>query len=388
MASISKVVERDKLKPRRDPYWSKISKGCYLGFRKMTAGSTGTWLARCLDETAGKQVYKALGDLLELPDHQRYDAAFKAAQEWFTHLGKGGSAQATTVRDACAHYVAHLNETSGARGARDAQTRFINYVLNHRKLADTELAKLTPAQLSQWRRDLAELPTASGPNRGKKRSASTLNRDMTCLRAALNLAYRDGFVTSDFAWRSKLLPIKNADQRRDLYLDADQRRKWITQAPDDLADLLRGLCLLPLRPGALAALTVANFDKRLKTLTIGRDKSGQDRKIALPDSTAGFLASLCKGKFPTLPIFSRANGSAWDKDSWKYPAKDAARAAGLPEGATCYTVRHSVITDLVHAGLDTLTVAQLSGTSISMIERHYGHLTREHAREALARLSL
>jgi hypothetical protein len=39
-----------------------------------------------------------------------------------------------------------------------------------------------------------------------------------------------------------------------------------------------------------------------------------------------------------------------------------------------YTMRHSVISDLVHDGLDLLTVAQISGTSVAMIERHYGHL--------------
>lgn len=53
-----------------------------------------------------------------------------------------------------------------------------------------------------------------------------------------------------------------------------------------------------------------------------------------------------------------------------------------------YTMRHSVITGLIHSGLDTLTVAQLIGTSLKMIELHYGHLTRENARTALARLSL
>ena len=47
-----------------------------------------------------------------------------------------------------------------------------------------------------------------------------------------------------------------------------------------------------------------------------------------------------------------------------------------------------VITDLIQSGLDTLTVAQLSGTSVRMIEKHYGHLTRDHARDALARLRL
>ena len=68
--------------------------------------------------------------------------------------------------------------------------------------------------------------------------------------------------------------------------------------------------------------------------------------------------------------------------------KEAAQAAGLPEGSTAYTLRHSVITDLVVAGLDLLTVAQLSGTSVAMIEKHYGHLRAEHARQALATLAM
>jgi len=39
-------------------------------------------------------------------------------------------------------------------------------------------------------------------------------------------------------------------------------------------------------------------------------------------------------------------------------------------------------------GLDLLTVAQILGTSVVMIERHYGHLRGEVAATALARLAL
>lgn len=396
MTSISQVKQREGLKPRRDPYWSKVTKGCYLGFRKMTAGTDGTWLARHLDETAGKQVYKPLGDFSELPDGLRHDAALKAAQDWFTHLGKGGSASTVTVREACEKYVSHLRESKGDRAADDAQARFNAYVFDQAKLVGVELSKLTPAHLDAWRRALRSRPTTSGGRRGEKRSDSSLNRDMTCLRAALNLAIEDGLVTSDFAWRKKLLPIKDADRRRDVYLDTEQRRRLVSLLPDDVADFLRGMSLVPLRPGALAALTVANYDKRLKMLTIGKDKAGKDRKIALPDSTAEFFAARCKDKLPGAPLLTRSNGKAWDKDAWKKPIREAieiANTAGeeaekIPASATCYTIRHSVITDLIHGGLDALTVAQLSGTSLLMIERHYGHLTQEHARAALARLSL
>jgi site-specific recombinase XerD len=101
-----------------------------------------------------------------------------------------------------------------------------------------------------------------------------------------------------------------------------------------------------------------------------------------------FLNEKVKDKLPQAPLLARSNGSFWDKDSWKYPIKDAVIEAKLPETVTMYTIRHSVITDLIHGGLDTLTVAQLSGTSILMIEKHYGHLTQEHAKEALSRLAI
>jgi hypothetical protein len=47
-----------------------------------------------------------------------------------------------------------------------------------------------------------------------------------------------------------------------------------------------------------------------------------------------------------------------------------------------------MLTDLVTGGLDLLTVAKVSGTSVKMIEQHYGHLQREHAKQALAKLAL
>jgi integrase len=385
---IDTVSSRLRLKPRREPYWHRMSKGCYLGFRKMTNTGHGNWIARAMLENSGNESYSSLGDLSELPDHLRFDAAQKAAQAWFEHLDRGGATGSHTVADVCSKYVRHLRGSKSERAARDADARFKNYVLNNPKLASTELTKLTPGQVEGWRKSLRELPTRSGGRRGEFRSDSTLNRDMTCFRAALNLAYLDGLVTSDFAWRSKLRPIQNADQRREQYLDRSQRLALIDKAPPDLGAFLRGLCQLPLRPGALARLTVGDFNPRLNVLRIGQDKSGKDRRIKLPDVTAAFFERASKDKSPNAPLLARADGKAWNKDAWKGPVKTTAKAAELPDETTAYTLRHSVISDLVHDGLDLLTVAQISGTSVAMIERHYGHLRSEIAAAALAKLAL
>jgi len=108
----------------------------------------------------------------------------------------------------------------------------------------------------------------------------------------------------------------------------------------------------------------------------------------LPSETAEFFDRHASDELPGAPLLSRADGKAWNKDSWKWPIKAAAQAAGLPAGTTAYTLRHSTISDLVHSGVDLLTVAQISGTSVRMIEQHYGHLRSRVAVQALARLAV
>lgn len=110
--------------------------------------------------------------------------------------------------------------------------------------------------------------------------------------------------------------------------------------------------------------------------------------IKLPPQCAAILDSAAEGKAGGDPLFTREDGVAWNKDSWYAPIKAAVKAAGLPSSATAYTLRHSVISDLVHGGLDLLTVAQISGTSVAMIEKHYGHLRESIAEPALAGLAL
>jgi integrase len=310
------------------------------------------------------------------------------------------------VGEACRHYVKHMRNRKGDAAADDAAGRFARHV-DGDTIAAIALPKLTARHVGQWRQRLEEKP-ASLPKRGERcrvktpqqtraRSASANNRDMVALRAALNLALHDGYATTDAAWRTKLEPIANADSRRTLYLSRDQRRALIAALPADCAAFVTGLASLPLRPGALAALTVADFNSREGTLRIGKDKAGNGRTILLPQTIADLIRKHAKGKLPAAPLFARQDGSAWDKDSWKGPIRRAAAAAGLSEDTTAYTLRHCAITDLIAPrdaagneaqGLDLFSVAALSGTSVAMIEKHYGHLQQQRARDALAGLAL
>lgn len=381
MADLSTVRARAKLKPQREPYWHKLATGQFLGFRPSATGRSGTWIARFYDSETRRKPLRALGDFGHLPPSDRFGAASAEAREWFSHLLRGGSEAAPTVKEVCERY---------ALSNSDAAKRFPRYVYGD-PIARIKLEKLREQHVLDWRARLESRPARVSQSLKKAavtrpRSPATVNRDMVALRAALNAALHRGEATSARPWQKALRPVE-ATGRRNLYLDKAERRALVDLLPSDCAAFARGLCHLPLRPGALAALRVGDFDARKAELSIESDKAGSGRRILLPIETAEFLSKQSAGKLPGAPLFARAGGGFWDKDSWKGPFKAAVRSANLPLQTTAYTLRHSTITDLVQGGLDLLTIAQISGTSVAMIEKHYGHLQRKRAAEALASLA-
>ena len=389
MADLSKIGERDRLKARRgdEPHWQRLRVGCYLGYRPSKRGGMGTWFARTYDPQERRYRRRPLGNYGALTGNEVFGQAKRDAEVWADSVESGGvrSEKVETVADACRSY---LKDRPGSI----AKGVFRRHV-DADPIAKISLDKLRRHHLRDWRKRLEEAPALVsrnkvGERRTKVRAKSTVNRDMVPLRAALGAVLSPGNPGTDAAWQEALKPHRGADRRRGLYLDLDERRQLLEATEPEAGSFVRALCLMPLRPGAVASLCAGDFDKRTRGLTIGKDKNGQPRQIAVPTNLAKFLGEQVCDKLPGAPMFARADGRSWNKDAWKHPVKNAAAAAKLPSGASAYTLRHSVITDLIRGGLPILTVAQLSGTSVAMIERHYGHLVRDDAEQALAALAL
>jgi integrase len=389
MPDLSRIGEREKLKPKAgdEPHWQRLRQGCYLGYRPSKKMAGGSWFARVYDPDTSRNSRKRLGDYGTLSGHDVFKQAKSDAEAWAETVESGGerASDMVTVVDAC---EAYLRERPGSI----AEGVFRRHVYSD-PIAKVKLDKLRRHHLRAWRKRLEQAPalltrSTRGERRTKDRAKSTVNRDMVPLRAALGQVLKAGAPNTDAAWQEALRPFKGADKRRELYLDRDERKNLMDATADEARPFIKGLCLLPLRPGALADLKARDFDKRTRALTIGRDKNGNPRQLTMPQAIADFFAEQVEGKLPAAPIFARAGGRAWNKDAWKYPVKDAVKAAKLPGAVSAYTLRHSVITDLVRARLPILTVAQLSGTSVAMIEKHYGHLVRGDAEDALATLAI
>ncbi|RYU59338.1 hypothetical protein EWI61_09010 [Methylolobus aquaticus] len=248
---------RSALPPRREPYWARIDTGAFLGYRSLPEGE-GTWIARWRDPDTGKQNYRALGTLAD------YTEAKKEAETWFRELAGGAKPEAATVETACRLYVADRLAVKGKQTAADAEGRFTRLVYGT-KFGALPLFKLQPVQLKRWLQD--QIASADEDDLDEIRKAKdSANRNLSTLKAALNLAHRDRLVSSDSGW-STVTGFEKVGKRRERFLNAADRNALLDACPADLALLVEALLLTACRPGEIAAATVADFDRNTGALT-------------------------------------------------------------------------------------------------------------------------
>lgn len=362
---------RSALRAKREPYWSRVRTGLYVGFRKLKIGE-GTWIAR--HQENGKKQYRALGTFSE---DGAFDDAVDAAKAWNDSLEQGATNKVVTVEDVCHAYVDHLKMQKTAASAADAEGRFKRLAYGT-KTGHIQLSKLKTTDVKKWLNGQVDIDDDDdGDIRKAKDSA---NRNLNSFKAALNLALADRLVATDAAWKT-VTGFSGVGKRRTGFLDMKQRNALIDACPDDLALLVKGMLLTAARPGELATLIVGDFNKSQGTLDLD-GKTGR-RTATVSTAARQFFTEQSKGKLPAAPLLAREYGDHWNKDAWKKMFKVAVKEAKLPADTVMYTLRHVAISELIMGGMDSFIVARLAGTSVAMIEKHYGHLRHKETRQKL-----
>lgn len=360
---------RNQLKARREPYWcAPIEQGRFLGVRKLANG-TCTWIARLRDDD-GKQKYRSLGQVTDTFNHA---AAKRAAESWFRDYDVDIVDKPLTVKQACKEYVADLEDSGRPDTAHEADMRFKRTVYDD-FIGKHLVEKIKTARIKAWRNGLGG-------------AQSSQNRNLSNLKAALNLAVAHNRVNAAVAqqWRA-VRPHKNAGKRRTLYLDKKQRRAMLKACDGAIGDLVEAAMLTGARPGELVNALRSQFDARTGSIQF-TGKTGS-RMIPLAPSAIELFRRLAKGKLPSAYLLTRDDGKRWAHSDWDQLVRDATEKAKLPKGVVLYTCRHSWITEALISGMATLDVARLTGTSLQMIEDHYGHLVVAAARERLAEVEM
>ena len=118
---------------------------------------------------------------------------------------------------------------------------------------------------------------------------------------------------------------------------------------------------------------------------------GKTRQLIAPKSVGDYLERVrahSKATKPEDPVFTIINGKP---AQWLYrdTVEELLKYANLRDGKsgiprTTYCFRHTYATFRLSAGVDVYILAQQMGTSVKMIEQHYGHVnTIKHADHVL-----
>ncbi len=376
--NIKSATGRKALAPRREPYWERLAKGVFVGYRAHEDGK-GTWIARLRDED-GKQKYNALGSFDD------FDQAAKAAQKWAETYDQGMRVFDATVADACAAYLEWLKLNRASTTVKLVESCFTRLVYGQ-AIGKIALGKLQTRHVSAWLNAQVDL---NGDDDDIRRNKVTANRGLDCLKAALNRALKDRLVATDAGWHT-VTRFEKVSRRRERFLTLKERDALLRHCDSDMRDFCIGLLLTGARPGELANCDLGDFDSAAGTLTL-EGKTGR-RTVALSTASIEHFKKVSRNRIgkqpllvrdvPVLPPDVEQIDARWNKDNWKKRFKTAVKAAGLPDDVVPYTLRHASISEFVMSGMDAYVVATITGTSVDMIQRHYGHLRHDRTRQLL-----
>lgn len=369
---LSTKRDLELLEIRREPFWQAIDgvPGRSVGVRKTSNGIF--WLARQAGANGKKYVQ------LALKAQNFSDAIKEATTALFDQIDSGLTFSDITVEQMFDTYC---------QTAKHSPTNSITKKSLGR-LANVKLRNLRKADIVLW----IESDDLLLGHKNKPRSVTTIQRMIAPLRASLNMAlHRDllqdgnwklGFSTRYLGERFAQAGVEKSKSTR-RYLTVNERQAIIDNALPDEMIWLELCAAAPLRPGDWYDRKVRHFDQDTHSFFVESKK--HPRYIVPSKSVSSKIKSLCEGKSSDDLIFTYRNDgeSMWDKQRWNESIKIAARKAKIDGEVALQDFRHSIITDLIEAGMSVSQVAMMAGTSYKMIEEHYAKPLSKLQEEAL-----
>ncbi len=354
---ISRVTALRSLKARNEPYWSKVSKGHSIGIRIAKDKTNNSWKARTKSDGITEVI------TLGLTSKLNYQDALNLANDWFRTKNDVDN-RTYTVNDTLSEYFKHLSVSNSESSAYDAEKRLLKHL--NKRFLDIRLIDLKARDVNKFKNQLA---TTVNGNTGKTLTKSTCNRTLNSLKAALNLAYENQMVASDRAWKT-VKNFKNADKPRTLFLTDSQISNLLNTTSEAFHNLIRCAVLTGGRYGELTKALVSDFNYQDRTIELTSLKSGT-RTTYLSQNAANFIKDITKKRLPSALLLPKDNGKLWGKSHQSRTLKTAVIKAKLPSETVFYSLRHYHISKALLSGMTIQIVADNTGTSVSMIERHY-----------------
>lgn len=389
---------RAKLAVQTKPYYLAVAPGLNIGYRKGKKG--GRWVARFY---VGEKEYRleVIADADDVQDANGetvldfWQAQERARQMQAVLAGDKGEAiqKRLNVNDAIADYLEWME--GNRKSAQDARYRAEALILP--TFGGKDVAKLTAKEIRSWLRNMAETPPRlrtrkdseqkfremdDGPDGVRRRKASA-NRTLTVLKAALNRAWREGKVPSDAEWR-RVEPYESVDAARVQYLTVAESQRLVNGCDTPFRHLVQAALQTGARYGELAALTVADFNADVGTITIRASKAGKVRHIVLTDEGVDFFAGITVGRAGHESMLTNGSGEPWGYNHQIRLMVEACKRAKIAPRISFHGLRHTWASLAVMNGVPLMVVARnLGHVDTRMVEKHYGHLAPSYIAAAI-----
>ena len=300
--------------------------------------------------------------------------AEKALRKVVDRLGPGGGRGTITL----AEFVDEYLEMHQAAPVTIAKLRWLLGKATA-KLGDKRLAELTPREVYAWRFSVPE---------GHRFEATQ------ALRQVLNRAIAWGLLDYNPAKLGVPNPPRRAREKRPFetwqQIEALAARLGPLYGPMVIFAAATGL-----RPSELFGLEQRDVDRQLGVVYVRRAYANgrlkhtktrlSTRAVPLQAKALEALDRLPASDNPIL--FPNLRGGRIDfrifgRKHWR-PAQSNAE---IDPVRGLYDLRHTYATFALRAGVPVFAVSRFMGTSIAMIDRHYGHLARDSREHAVALL--
>jgi integrase len=240
-----------------------------------------------------------------------------------------------------------------------------------RSFGERPVSDLGPAEIAAWRITIAP---------GHRFEATQ------ALRQTLARAVSWGMLNTNPAKRGVENPQRPRLEQRPFESWAELHR-LAGQIGPRCAPLVLFAAATGLRPGEWLALEHRDIDHQARVVYVrralrnGRIKNpktnGSVRAVPLQATALAALAAL-----PTTPhsplLFPAPRGGYLDLHNFRYRDwKPAQRAIGIDPLRRIYDLRHTFATFALRAGVSTFDLSRYMGASLTMIDRHYGHLAKD-----------
>lgn len=317
------------------------------------------------------------------PEYFRIGSPFAPIKRTSGAIRERLSENSYTVAEAIDNYAAYTREHT----VSITRVQWISNATILPHFGHRAVDSLSPAEIRSWHEAIAKTPKVKRVGFGQpraycdppktpeeiRRRRMTANGHLMVLKAALNLAFREGKVTSDAPWR--VVPaFKNVHNAHARYLTVEECQRLVPLLARDFRDLARAAIYTGARLKELTSLVASDFNKEAGTVHFRPGKNRTGRHVILNDEGANFFASRTANLHKDDLIFRRGDGEKWRATDAAHRLLRPVEIAGL-EHITFHSFRHTYASMMIQAGASISAVAKnLGHKQTEICERYYAHL--------------